>query len=55
MPVLAGTTLTDICLALFRRNRLGSEDEPAVQSETAAFGDRLENAFVCDPSQFPGL
>lgn len=29
-----GTALTDICLALFRRNRLGSEDEPAVQSET---------------------
>lgn len=32
--MLPGRILTDICLALFRRNRLGSEDEPAVQSET---------------------
>lgn len=31
--MLPGRILTDICLALFRRNRLGSEDEPAVQSE----------------------
>lgn len=30
--MLPGRILTDICLALFRRNRLGSEDEPAVQS-----------------------
>lgn len=45
--MLPGRVLIDVCLALFRRNRLGSEDEPAVQSETMLALETFFKMLLC--------
>lgn len=45
--MLPGRILIDVCLALFRCNRLGSEDEPAVQSETTLALETFLKMLLC--------
>lgn len=45
--MLPGRVLIDVCLALFRRNRLGSEGEPAVQSETMLALETFFKMLLC--------
>lgn len=45
--MLPGRILIDVCLAPFRRNRLGSEDEPAVQSETMLALETFAEMLLC--------
>jgi len=45
--VLPGRILIDVCLALLRCNRLGSEDEPAVQSEMMLALETFLKMLLC--------
>lgn len=45
--LLPGRILTDVCLAPFRCNRLGSEDEPAVQSEMMLALETFLKMLLC--------
>ena len=45
--MLPGRILIDVCLALLRCNRLGSEDEPAVQSETMLALETFLKMLLC--------